>query len=410
MNREQISEVIINNLNKIQSINESTTADVGTFPMMATSMIKQTIAKSVLPEITSFIPISSPESKVYFSSSYYAKDNESYSSMRVLQVNTTAGITAGSTYTTSSGASIRVDFIDIGQILIYIISGTVSANDTFLTGSVTIQNVFSSRIVIKKIMSQYSKNISETGTPLELKHDVISLDIVTETRKIKSTITQEFIKDLMTQMGVSAEEFIVEIITKEVLEEMENTIFNYMHTIATQATPLLLSDNSGTRDKIYVFSDIYTRILEEVQKISQLTGRNMSAFIVTDAKNIGALLASGAFTITKDGDASSQNGFQHSNYIGRIMGLIDVYQNDFPAYSQEILVGYKSKSHTVGDAGIVFCPYVIQTSFATDPDSGQEHLNVFVRYGFGRNVFDEAITGSYYFTKFTVDYTNVSGY
>lgn len=78
----------------------------------------------------------------------------------------------------------------------------------------------------------------------------------------------------------------------------------------------------------------------------------------------------------------------------------------------DVIIGYKSKTDVLGDAGIIYSPYSIIPYYATDPETGNETLFTMIRYNFSRNILDNG-TGtadSDYFRKFTVDFTNVKNY
>ena len=409
-----VDTLIINSI-----INESVAGDVATSPAFIGELLRQTFATSILPQITSVMPLTKPEGYIYTLQSYYQQENVHFDSVVYITLNTANAYVQDTEVSWNTGTG-KIIYVEDSQYLLELITGTKPVNTTTITDgttSTTVTEVLKPTTFIKKIFANYSKPNTTSSAEYdnninELGHTLKRQSIVAKTRKIKTTITKEVIQDFQAQFGESAQDIILEILQREITEEIENEIFNYMDSIALDTAPLMLTDLSGTNTLSLVYSDITTRIFKEIAQISKRTGRNLDCFIITSSEVIAALAASGALTWAKSGSMGEQSAKINSNYIGVAMGVLDVFQNDFPSNGNEVIVGYKSKVNNMGDAGIIYTPYMVMPYYSIDPETAQETLYVMVRYNFTRNLLDSgtATGDSDYFTKFNVDFTNVTRY
>lgn len=405
---------------------ESTnTGDMATTPLFIDKLLKQTFANTILPQITSLIPLKASQGYIFSLQSYYKGNGSSLSAnfenTKVLSFNTANSFVIDDIIT-YSGGSAKVLYVEPTQILIEVISGTNPVNNIVVSKgayNITVATVLPSNLLIKKIFSQYSqpKNTNDSESMItevnEIGHTVIKKLITTKTRKLKTSFTKEVLQDFQNMFGESFEDLVIDILSKEIIEEVENEIFNYMSSIAVPTNELVFSNNpieSGSPN-FYMLSDITTRIFKEIANISSTSGRNLDCFVITSSQVISMLASTGNLAWGKSGDISSQKTTRNSNYIGIALGAIDIFQNDFTSNPNEIIVGYKSKTEVIGDAGIIYTPYLFHPYFAIDPENGKETLFIMYRYNYTTNLLDNFTSGgSDYFRKFNINIDGLQNY
>lgn len=411
----------LNTVIQNSTLNESTVSgDISTSPDFMGNLLKQTFASTILPMITSVVPLNKPEGFIYTLQTYYQK-NSSFDNTIYVTVANSDIFSVDDEIEWATGTGLVLHFEGI-QYLLKLTSGVKpSISDTIMLSSnnatyTTILEVLRPTTLIKKIFANYSKPSitadAEYETVNELGHTIQKTLVKAKTRKIKTMLTREALTDFKNQFGEDFETIISDIIVREIIEELEHEVFNYMSDIAVATEDLKLSDSNGATTLSFVYTDIYTRMFKEIASISKTTGRNLDCFVITSSDVIAALAASGALTWAKSGEASAQTQTRNSNYVGTALGVIDIFQNDFPSSGNEVIVGYKSKTNAMGDAGIVFSPYNVTPYFAIDPETGNDTLFVMVRYNFTRNILDSGsnVNDSDYFRKFFVDFSGVKNY
>lgn len=410
MTLEQISESISSN----SAINETVmTNDIAQAPSFVGKLIKQTFSKSVLPYITSVMPLSTPSGFVYNMLAYYqgSDTNANYENTKVLKLNVDYVGTLNTNITTNTGAVFTVEYVEGETVLIKIISGTVATTNTF--PGYTINNVYTSKLAVKKLFKNYSKVSTETEEPKSIGIKSIRTLMNTDSRKIKSTLTQEAIQDIKSQYGEIAEDMIINIMSSEIALEMDKEVIDYMRSISTLKSDLTLTNNN-TADLSYAFKAIVTKVNQELVSLSKKHGKNITGFIVCSNSVVSALISAGVMTFGESGNLDLQLLEEDNNVVGTMQQYVTVIQDKF-AEEDYVLVGWKQKGQDVngkdGNAGVIFSPYNMIVSDFYDPESGKVNVMTINRYGFERNAFDEGgSTGSDYFSTFNVDFSGLVGY
>lgn len=417
---DKIVEKISNNSKILGEATQS--ADIATTPLFIDKLLRQTFANTILPQITSVIPLKSSQGYIFSLQSYY-KGNGSliadFQNTKVLKFDSSQPFSKDDVITYTGGTA-KVLYVEDFQILIELISGSLPTNNITATCGANhsvIAQVLPSNLLIKKIFSNYSQLKStadgEVLTEInEIGHTVLKKLITTKTRKIKTSFTKEVIQDFQNMFGEDFESIVIDILSRELIEEVENEIFSYMSSIAVPTPDQVLNNQNGANPNYYVLSDITTRIFKEIANISETSGRNLDCFVITSSQVISMLASTGNLAWGKSGDITKQSKTRNSNYIGIALGVIDIFQNDFTTNPNEIIIGYKSKTDTIGDAGIIYTPYLFHPYFAIDPETGKETLFIMYRYNYTTNLIDNFTEGgkSDYFRKFNIDVTQVTGY
>lgn len=388
-------------------VENTNTGDIAVSPEFVGELIHQTYSKSILPLITSVMPMSKPTGIVYSIQAYYSGRDinpSSFASMKVLELNSNYVGVVGDTLTFNNSATAQVEYIEGSKILVNVLSGTINNTNTFST--YTIKNVFSGRTSVKKIFKDYSI-ADENSTMNTVKFNSVKSTVEAVTRKIKSTVTREALQDITSQYGEKADQMLADMMSNEIVLEMDKEVIEYMKSIANQTSDLVVTSDSSA-DMIYALYPIIARINKEATALAGKHGKNIRGFVVVSPEIAGALVSTGYMAFGKSGNLDVQLLTDNNNLLGRMLQYIDVVIDKY-ADENYVLVGWKED--TVGSAGVIFSPYMIQQFAYPDPETGREILMCMNRYGYTRNAFDEGgDIGSDYFTLFNVDLSGVAGY
>ena len=243
----------------------------------------------------------------------------------------------------------------------------------------------------------------------EISFGIEKTSVEARTRAMKASYTQELAQDLKAQHGLDAENELANLLTQEILTEMNREIVNLVSTKATveampvtAATPFAvtgqydvdLADGRWAAEKYRMLAGYISRVANH---IALSTGRGQGNFIITSPDVANALEIAGTLT-----SAPVQTKLDNTSGIGVTLagtmfgGRMKVYVDQYNT-TNEVIVGYKG-SNTY-DAGIFYAPYVpLQMMKSTGEEDFQPRIGFKSRYGLADNPFG---AGNYY-RKFTV--------
>lgn len=413
MTLEHIQEIVCKN-SEVFATNESLeSGDISQAPSFINKLIHQTFSKSIVPKITSVMPLKTPSGFIYNLLAYYqgTDADNTYDSLKVVKLASDFAGTLNTNITLSNSAVVTVEYFEGKVALIKVVSGSVVDGLTF-TGN-TINSVHSSKIAVKKLFKNYSKVSTELEEAKNIGIKIKRSAVEVTTRKLKSTITQEAIQDLKAQYGEDAEEVLADIMSTEIALEMDKEIIDYMRSIATLKSDLVLT-NTNSADLSYAFRGIATKVNTELVGLSQKHGKNITGFIVCSNKVVSGLISAGVMTFGESGNLDVQILTDNNSVVGVMQQYVTVIQDKFAA-EDYVLVGWKQTGDGVngkdGNAGLIFSPYSMSVNTMVDPETGKVSKLVLNRYGVTRNAYDEGDEDSSdFFSLFNVDFSSLVGY
>ena len=223
--------------------------------------------------------------------------------------------------------------------------------------------------------------------------------VTARTRALKAEYTVELAQDLKAIHGLDAESELSNILSQEILAEMNREVIRTIYKVAkpgaastaTAGTFDLDVDSNG-RWSVERFKGLMFQIERDANVIAQQTRRGRGNFIVCSSDVAAALAMTGKLdygtglqgndTISMDDTGNTFAGTLN----GRFKVFIDPYSANVNAASQFVVVGYKGSS--AYDAGIFYCPYIpLQMVRAIDPSSFQPKIGFKTRYGMVSNPF-----------------------
>jgi hypothetical protein len=232
-----------------------------------------------------------------------------------------------------------------------------------------------------------------------------SIEKVTATAKgraLRAQYSLELAQDLKVIHGLDAESELANILTTEILAEINREIVRTVNLSAvtgaqdgvTTAGVFDLDTDSNGRWFGEKFKGMYFQIERELNAIAKATRRGKGNIMLCSSDVASALQMAGVLTYTPNIDGN--NGLQiddtGNTFAGVINGKVKVYIDPYAA-GHYWTVGYKGAD--VRDSGLFYCPYVpLQMVRAVDPNSYQPSIAFKTRYSVVANPYSPGSTAS----------------
>ncbi len=239
-----------------------------------------------------------------------------------------------------------------------------------------------------------------------------SATVTAKTRQLKAEYSMELAQDLKAVHGLDAESELANILSGEILGEINREVIRSMVTSgqvggvgSTEAFDLV-ADADG-RWAVEKFQSLIFQIEQEANEIALRTRRGKGNFVIASSNVASALAASGKLTF---GGSEGLNVDATGNtFAGTLNGRLKVYVDPY-ATADYCTVGYKGDS--AYDAGMFYCPYVPLTMVrAVGENTFQPKIAFKTRYGLIANPIIAAASGigtdNPYYRTFRVKNINV---
>jgi len=226
----------------------------------------------------------------------------------------------------------------------------------------------------------------------EMAFAIDKVTVTAKSRALKAEYTMELAQDLKAVHGLDAETELSNILSSEILAEINREV---MRTIYTNAKPgaahntstagtFDLDTDSNGRWSVEKFKGLMFQIEREANAVAKATRRGKGNIIITSSDVASALAMAGVM----DNAGIDDTG---NTYVGTLNGRYKVYVDPYfsSSASNFFVVGYKGAS--AYDAGIFYCPYVpLQMVRAVGENSFQPKIGFKTRYGMVGNPFATA--------------------
>ena len=254
--------------------------------------------------------------------------------------------------------------------------------------------------------------VSGGGDFKEMSFSIEKSSVTADTRALKAKYSLELAQDLKAIHGLDAESELSNILSAEILAEINREV---IEMILSQATAGAASgtanagtfdvadavDNRGARWGGERYKSLLIQINREANLIAKNTGRGAGNWIICSADVASALdMVAGLKEPGMDVGAN-QPDIANSVSAGTLGGKYKVFIDQFAA-SDSVTVGFKGSN--MYDAGMFYCPYVpLQLMKSIGEEDFQPRLGFKTRYGLTHNPFASGTAGQNpYFRKFTV--------
>jgi hypothetical protein len=223
--------------------------------------------------------------------------------------------------------------------------------------------------------------------------------VTAKTRALKAEYADELAQDLKAVHGLDAAAELSNILTQEILVEINREVVRTVYNAATVgaqsgtavAGTFDLDVDSNGRWAVEKFKGLMFQIEREANAIGQATRRGRANFIITSADVASSLAMAGVldYSPALAGNGNMMVDDTSTTFAGILNGRFKVYIDPYSANSsntQFFVAGYKGVS--AFDAGIFYCPYVpLQMVRAQDPNTFQPKIGFKTRYGMVANPF-----------------------
>ena len=236
----------------------------------------------------------------------------------------------------------------------------------------------------------------------EMSFSIEKTSVTAKSRALKAEYTLELAQDLKAIHGLDAEQELANILSSEILAEINREVVRTVYTVAksgaqnnvANAGVFDLDVDSNGRWSVEKFKGLMFQVERDANAIAQQTRRGKGNFIITSADVASALAMSGTLDYTSGltgaggpsiGEVDDTGNLLVGTMNGRIKVYVDPYSANL-ANSHYYVVGYKGTSPY--DAGLFYCPYVpLQMVRAIGPDTFQPKIGFKTRYGMVANPF-----------------------
>lgn len=244
------------------------------------------------------------------------------------------------------------------------------------------------------------EDLGVTTTPFpEMAFSIEKTTVTAMTRALKAEYTLELAQDLKAVHGLDAESELSNILSTEVLAEINREVLRSIYTTAlfgaragvvTTAGTFNLDVDSNGRWSEEKFKGLIFQIERDCNDIAQTTRRGKGNFIICSADVASALSLTGKMTYAPalvNGLVVDDTGSTFCGMLNnRIKVYIDPYSANYGSASQFYVAGYKGTSPY--DAGLFYAPYVpLQMVRAVDPLTFQPKIGFKTRYGMVANPY-----------------------
>ena len=256
---------------------------------------------------------------------------------------------------------------------------------------------------VKPMARNVAEGLGEAGTLFrEMSFSIEKTAVTAQSRALKAEYTLELAQDLKAIHGLDAEQELANILSSEILAEINREVVRTVYTIAkpgaqnntANAGVFDLDVDSNGRWSVEKFKGLLYQVERDANAIAQETRRGKGNFLICSADVASALAMAGVLDyssgLTGAGGPSIGEVDDTGNLaVGTINGRIKVFVDPYAANLSDkhyYVIGYKGTSPY--DAGIFYCPYVpLQMVRSIDPNTFQPKIGFKTRYGMVSNPF-----------------------
>ena len=258
---------------------------------------------------------------------------------------------------------------------------------------------------VKPMAREDAEALGESGKLFrEMSFSIEKTSVTAQSRALKAEYTLELAQDLKAIHGLDAEQELANILSSEILAEINREVVRTVYKIArpgaqnNTATAGIfdLDVDSNGRWSVEKFKGLLFQIERDMNAIGHETRRGKGNIIICSADVASALSMAGVldYTPALQGNSNLLPDDNSSTLAGTLNGRIKVYVDPYSANVSDrhfYVAGYKGSS--AYDAGLFYCPYVpLQMVRAVGQDTFQPKIGFKTRYGLVANPFAEGTT------------------
>ena len=232
----------------------------------------------------------------------------------------------------------------------------------------------------------------------QMAFSIEKVTVTAQSRALKAEYSLELAQDLKAIHGLDAETELSNILSTEVLAEINREVIRTIYTVAvpgaqygtTTAGFFDLDTDSNGRWSVERFKGLIFQIERDANVIAKQTRRGKGNVLIVSSDVASAMAMAGVLQYTPALQADLQVDDTGNTFAGllhgRIKVYIDPYFGGYTSNQELVTIGYKGSSPY--DAGLFYCPYVpLQMVRAVDQFTFQPKIGFKTRYGMVANPF-----------------------
>jgi hypothetical protein len=231
----------------------------------------------------------------------------------------------------------------------------------------------------------------------EMAFSIEKITVTARSRALKAEYTMELAQDLKAVHGLDAETELANILSTEILAEINREMvrkINISATIGAQenvntAGTFDLDTDANGRWSVEKFKGLMFQLEREANAIAKATRRGKGNIMITSSDVASALQMAGVLDTAPALNNNLQVDDTGNTFAGVLNGRFKLYIDPYFAASSGIhyaTVGYKGSS--AFDAGLFYAPYVpLQMVRAIGENTFQPKIGFKTRYGLVANPF-----------------------
>ena len=370
----------------------SATAPVAGFDPVLISLIRRAMPNLVAYDLAGVQPMNGPTGLIFAMRTRYDNQNGTEAFFNepdsaFSAQNSAASLTQGD-YTGGSDDGTSVGFGTTAQ------TGT---NPSILNGGAS--NAYNLGQGFNTQALEALGDNSTTNDFREMAFSIEKVSVTAKSRALKAEYSLELAQDLKAIHGLDAEAELANILSTEILAEINREIIRTIYKVArtgaqtnvATAGVFDLDVDSNGRWMVEKFKGLMFQLERDANAIAQETRRGKGNIILCSADVASALASAGVLDYTPALNANLSVDDTGNTFAGVLNGRFKVYIDPFAANltaDQYYVMGYKGS--TPYDAGLFYCPYVpLQMVRAVGQDTFQPKIGFKTRYGMVANPFAE---------------------
>jgi hypothetical protein len=352
-----------------------------TFDPVLISLVRRAMPNLIAYDICGVQPMTGPTGLIFALRSQYANTtNNQVAETFYNEVNTSFSSVV-------SGAN------TLGQKNV----GTLPGN-TSVTANLAEEGIYNFGSGMSTAQSEALGTTGNTAFP-QMGFTIDKVTVTAKSRALKAEYTMEMAQDLKAIHGLDAETELSNILTGEILAEINREVIRTINVTAQRGAStgtavagiFNLDVDANGRWSVEKFKGLMFQIEREANQIAKNTRRGKGNIIICSSDVASALQMAGVLDYTP---ALNSNNLQiddtGNTFAGVLNGRLRVYIDPY-AGGNYMTIGYKGSS--TFDAGLFYCPYVpLQMVRAVDQDSFAPKIGFKTRYGMVANPFAEGLT------------------
>ena len=235
----------------------------------------------------------------------------------------------------------------------------------------------------------------------EMGFSIEKVTVTARTRQLKAEYSMELAQDLKAVHGLDAETELSNILSSEILAEINREVLRTIYTVAkvgckvgtTTVGTFDLDTDSNGRWMVEKVKGLAFQLEREANTIAKTTRRGKGNVMICSSDVASALAMAGIldYQSALQGQVNLTVDDTGNTFAGTLFGRIKVYIDPYfgaNSTSEFAVMGFKGSN--AYDAGLFYCPYVpLQMVRAVDTTTFQPKIGFKTRYGLVANPFAE---------------------